>query len=120
MAKDSILDVKDILNEYSKDIQEAMIASADKVSKQAKMDLVNTSPVKTGKFKRSWRVQKDKNTYIVYSSNPGLAHLLEKPHLDRTGRKVIVPKSAGFIKKVEQARVKQYETEVENIIKNGG
>lgn len=119
MAKDSILDIKDILNEYSKDIQEEMLNAASKVARSAKQDLYNTSPVRTGRFKKSWKVTKDKDTYIVHSSNPGLAHLLEKPHLGRGGN-LIIPKSAGFIEKVEKAKIKEYESEVENIIKNGG
>ncbi len=120
MAKNSLLDIKDILNEYSVDIQEALVEDAERVAKSAKKDLVQTSPKRTGKFSKSWRVAKDGKKFIVYSTNPGLAHLLEKPHLDRTGHRTIVPKSAGFIEKVDKARTNEYYEDMQRIIKNGG
>lgn len=119
MAKDSILDVKDILNEYSKDIQEELNKDAQRIAKAAKSDLTKTSPKKPGKFSKSWKVTKDNDKYIVYSSIPGLAHLLEKPHKGRNGNDII-PKSAGFMEKVEKARVNEYYEDMKNIIKNGG
>ena len=123
MANNSILDIKEILNEYSLDIQEITSETADKYAKLVKQDLTNTSPVRTGKFKKGWRIYKSKGKYedtnIVYNTNAGLTQLLEKPHSTRNGR-TITPKSAGFMAKVESRRINEYERELERIIQNGG
>lgn len=122
MSKKSILDIKDILNEYSSDIQEAIIAEAEKVSKKGRDELKNTSPKRTGKYRKGWRVKIEKGNGFVEciihnSTNYQLTHLLEHSHLTRNGRKT-TPKV--HIKPVEQACIKEYEKSVEKIIKNGG
>lgn len=122
MSKKSILDIKDILNEYSSDIQEAIIAEAEKVSKKGRDELKNTSPKRTGKYRKGWRVKTEKGNGFVEciihnSTNYQLTHLLEHSHLTRNGRKT-TPKV--HIKPVEQACIKEYEKSVEKIIKNGG
>lgn len=122
MSKKSILDIKDILNEYSSDIQEAIIAEAEKVSKKGRDELKNTSPKRTGKYRKGWRVKTEKENGFVEciihnSTNYQLTHLLEHSHLTRNGRKT-TPKV--HIKPVEQACIKEYEKSVEKIIKNGG
>jgi hypothetical protein len=122
MSKKSILDIKDILNDYSSDIQEAIIAEAEKVSKKGRDELKNTSPKRTGKYRKGWRVKTEKGNGFVEciihnSTNYQLTHLLEHSHLTRNGRKT-TPKV--HIKPVEQACIKEYEKSVEKIIKNGG
>lgn len=122
MANDSIIDVIDILSEYSSDIQEGITADAQRVAKEAQAELRNTSPKRTGKYRKGWRVKTEKgNGYvdcIVHNATDyQLTHLLEKPHLKRNGG-MTTPKV--HIAPVEQKAVKQYERDVENIIKNGG
>lgn len=122
MSKESILNIKDILNEYSSDIQEAIIESAQKVANKGKAELQNTSPKRTGKYRKGWRVKTTKgNGYIECtihnSTNYQLTHLLEKSHLTRNGGKT-TPKV--HIKPVEQSCIKEYEKLVEKAIKNGG
>lgn len=122
MANDSILDIKDILNEYSSEIQEAITEDAQKVAKEAVSELKNTSPKRTGKYRKGWRVKTTKgNGYvecIVHNATSyQLTHLLEKPHATRNGGRT-TPKV--HIAPVEEKAVKQYEKDVENIIKNGG
>jgi hypothetical protein len=122
MSKKSILDIKDILNDYSSDIQEAIIAEAEKVSKKGRDELKNTSPKRTGKYRKGWKVKTEKGNGFVEciihnSTNYQLTHLLEHSHLTRNGRKT-TPKV--HIKPVEQACIKEYEKSVEKIIKNGG
>ena len=122
MAKDSILNIKDILNEYSIDIQEAITKDAQDVAKEAVSELKNTSPKLTGSYRKGWRVKTDKGKGFVdcivhNATDYQLTHLLEKPHLKRNGG-LTTPKV--HIYPVEQKSVKQYETDVENIIKNGG
>lgn len=120
---DNILDINKILNDYSKDIQESIAAEAQEVAKKAQNELKATSPKRTGKYSRGWRVNTTKSRYeiecIVYNTNPGLTMLLERTHAKRGGG-TVTPKSAGHIQKVEEASIKEYETEVEKIIQNGG
>ena len=126
MANDSILDIKDILNDYSKDIQEAITKDAEAVAKEAANELKNTSPKRTGKYRKGWRVKTTKgNGYVecvVHNATDyQLTHLLEKPHVIRNGVGTwgtSTPKV--HIKPVEEKAVKKYEKDVENIIKSGG
>lgn len=122
MAKDSILDIKDILNEYSVDIQESIVKTAENVAKKGADKLKQTSPKRTGKYSKGWRVRTAKgrgevSSTIYNATNWQLTHLLEKPHLLRNGR-LSTPKV--HIYPVEQQCIKEYETEVEKVIKNGG
>lgn len=122
MAKDSILDIKDLLNEYSVDIQESIVKTAENVAKKGAEKLKQTSPKRTGKYSKGWRVRTTKgrgevSSTIYNATNWQLTHLLEKPHLLRNGR-LSTPKV--HIYPVEQQCIKEYETEVEKVIKNGG
>ncbi len=121
----SILDVNEILNEYSEDIQEAMIKEAQEISKEGANKLKITSPKNTGKYSKGWKVKtiKGKNAIscIIYNTNPGLTQLLEKPHVIKNkygewGTTNPTP----HIKPVEQECINKYNREVEKIIKNGG
>lgn len=120
---DNILDINKILNDYSRDISESIEATAQEVAKKAQSELKATSPKRTGKYSKGWRVNTIKSRYeiecIVYNTNPGLTMLLERTHAKRGGGSV-TPKSAGHIQRVEESSIKEYETEVEKIIQNGG
>lgn len=122
MAYNSILDIKDILNDYSDDIQDAIAEEVQNVAKKAQNELRNTSPKKTGKYRKGWRVYTEKGRgyikCVVHNATDyQLTHLLEKPHLLRNGR-LSTPKV--HIKPVEEAAIKELESNVAKIIKNGG
>jgi hypothetical protein len=122
MAVKGILEISDILNEYSNDIQEAITEEAQSVAKEAVSELKNTSPKRTGDYRKGWRTKTIKGkgfvTSIVHNATDyQLTHLLEKPHLKRNGG-MTTPKV--HIAPVEEKAVKEYEKDVENIIKNGG
>lgn len=119
---DSILDIKDILDDYSMDIQEGIANEAQIVAKGGVAELKNTSPKRTGKYRKGWRVQTKKGRWdvecIIHNATDyQLTHLLEKPHALRNGG---TSKPQVHIEPVEKKCVKEYETEVEKIIKNGG
>ena len=121
-ANNSILDINSILNEYSDEIQTNIAETAQKVAKKGCNELKTTSPKRTGSYSKGWRVRTEKRKgeieCVIYNAtNWQLTHLLEKPHLLRNG-KLSTPKV--HIYPVEQKCIKEYETEVERIIKNGG
>jgi len=126
MADKGILEIKDILSDYSKDIQDAITEEAISVAKKGVAELKNTSPKKTGSYRKGWRVDTTKGTWSIEciihnSTNYQLTHLLEKPHVIRNGNGTwgtSTPKV--HISPVEQSCVREYENEVEKIIKNGG
>ena len=121
----SILDVKEILNEYAEDIQEGMSKEAISNSKQAVADLKKTSPKRprSGKYARGWTVNTKKgrgqiNCTVWNAKEWRLTHLLEKGHINRDGK--TRTRAIPHIKPVEKKYVNEYEKNVENIIKNGG
>lgn len=119
---DSIIDIKDILNEYSQDIQDGITQAAEDIANDGANELKKTSPKRTGKYSKGWRVDKRSgkgfvHTTIYNATSWQLTHLLEKPHLLRNGKKS-VPKV--HIEPVEQKCIKEFEKQIEHIIKNGG
>ena len=130
MASKGILDVKNILNDYSRDIQEGIGEAAQQVAKNDVEKLrttSNTYKVRTGKYNKGWRVKTDKGRYsitcIVHNKdNYQLTHLLEKGHkiIGRNGTVVGHAKAYPHIAPVEQESNREFERKVENLIKNGG
>ena len=123
MAYDSILDVNKILDRYAKDIAKDVLTDAEIVAKDGVAELKNTSPKRTGKYRRGWRVKTDKMKNggfctIYNATSYQLTHLLEKPHLTRNGKSVVIPKV--HIAPVEEKCIKDYKKRVENTIINGG
>ena len=118
----SILDIKDILNDYSDEIQEEIINEVVTRANEGKSKLQSTSPKNKGKYAKGWRVKTNKgsnyiNCTIYNATDYQLTHLLEKGHLTRSGSKT---KPIVHIKPVEESCIKEYEKNVEKIIKNGG
>lgn len=118
---DSILDVKDILDEYSQEIQEDLEIVTKEISNEAVADLRNvkgTYQVKTGKYNKGWRVNTQKgrgyiNCTVYNATDWQLTHLLEKGHATRNGGKT---RAFPHIAPVEDKYVKKYEEEVDRII----
>lgn len=122
MAIKGILEINDILNEYSQDIQDGIKQSALDVSKESVSTLKQTSPKMTGAYRKGWRVKKEVGrnsiTCIIHNDKHyRLTHLLEKGHMKRNGGKV-APRI--HIKPVEETANRTYEKQVENVIRHGG
>lgn len=121
MANDSILDISKILDEYSIDVQDGIMKAAQDVAKKGVAELKNSSPKRTGKYRKGWRVKTIKgnssiNCIIHNATDYQLTHLLEKPHALRNGR-LSVPKI--HIAPVEKECISEFENEVQEIIRNG-
>ena len=122
---DNLLEIKDILNEYSFDIQEGIDKEAQNISQQVVNDLkatTNTYKVRTGKYNKGWRVNTKKgrgviNCMVHNATNWQLTHLLENGHTTRNGGRT---KAFVHIRPVEEKYVAEYEANVEKIINNGG
>ena len=117
----SFTDIGTLLDDYSKAIYRGIKVASIEVADKGAKTLRQTSPKKTGKYKRGWRVKTFEGAYdttsIIYNSTDWqLTHLLERTHMDRTGTKPITPKSAGHIEKVEQECIKEYEQDTIDII----
>ena len=122
MANNDFSAIKDILNEYSSDIQNGITEKAFEVAEKGKNELKATSPKRTGSYSKGWRVDKRNgkgfvHTTIYNATNWQLTHLLEKSHLLRNGKKS-TPKV--HIAPVEEKCITEYERDVEQVIKNGG
>lgn len=126
----SILDINDILNEYSNDIQEGITNVAYEVAENGKNKLKATSPKKTGSYRKGWRVDKRSGKGFVHATiynatDWQLTHLLEKEHVIRNqygewGTYSPTKSGTKHIEPVEQECIKEYQKEVEQVIKNGG
>ena len=117
MAND-FTEIKTILNEYSKDIQDQIAEEAERVGKEGAKELRHTSPTRSGRYKKSWTTKVDKGfseiVVTIYNKNAyQLTHLLEHAHLLRNGQKS-TPKT--HIYPVEQKAIKEFEFNVEQII----
>lgn len=125
MANKSILDVNKILDNYAKDIASGIITESQIIAKKGVEEIRNASPKRTGDYRKGWRSKtgklKNGGVSIIYNATDyQLTHLLERPHLDRTGTRTIVPKSAGHISKVEQQINQEFENNVIKIVESGG
>ena len=122
MKKNNLIDISDILNEYSQDIQDGITQAAEDIANDGANELKVKSPKRTGKYRKGWRVDKRSgkgfvHTTIYNATNWQLTHLLEKPHLLRNGKK---SKPIVHIEPVEQKCIKNFQKTVERIIQNGG
>lgn len=126
----SLLDIKEILNDYTDDIQEAITKEAQRVAKEGAKDLQNTRntyQVRTGKYNRGWTVKTTKGRNFVEciihnKDHYQLTHLLERGHeiVGRDGQHKGNVRAFKHIEPVDKKRTREYERNVEQIIRNGG
>lgn len=121
---DDFMDIVTILDDYSNAVSEGMYEDALRIAEKGKQELKQTSPKKTGKYRRSWKVKKEKGMYefsnIIYNQEWQLTHLLEKGHaIKRNGTVRGEARAKVHIRPVEQECVNEYLQDVTNIIKKG-
>src|SRR5690625_3410569 len=119
MAKVSIEGLVDeitrALKEYTSEVEEGMEKAKQKVAKKGAKTLRETSPKKTGRYAKGWTATKQGTNYTIHNKDRyQLAHLLEFGHAKRGGGRV--PGKAP-IGPVEEQVIKEYEDEVEKVIK---
>ena len=108
------------LQEYADLATDDLKKAVKKAGDEAKKDIQNNAPVKTGAYKKSWTVKTTKETsnameVVVHSKNRyQLAHLLEFGHAKRgDGRTRTFP----HIAPAEQRAAELLEREVEAALK---
>ncbi len=117
--------VKQILDDYSKDVEDAVIEACGKVADDTAKRLKDLSP-KRGKgsdsYSAGWRRKKlNAKTFVVYNATkPGLTHLLENGHMVKPfpthpGKKVRV-EGIKHISTAEDWAASELDSKVEEAI----
>ena len=110
------------LEEYNKLSIEVVKAAVTKAGTAVKKDIGANAPSKTGRYAKSWRTKKTKESstaleVTVYSpSRYMLAHLLEHGHAKRNGGRV---RAIPHIAPAEEAVEEQLMADIERGLKNG-
>lgn len=107
--------LKNYLEKYVEDISETVEETSNQIGKEARDELKQTSPKRTGKYAKGWTVKKDKknkNYYTVKVWNKTdyqLTHLLEFGHATRNGGRT---KAIPHIRPVEEKYKQEFEKEL--------
>ena len=114
--------VAEQLEEYSRLSAEVVKTAVTKAGNSVKKDIGANAPVKTGKYAKSWRTKKTKETsteleVTVYSpTRYMLAHLLEHGHAKRNGGRV---RAIPHIAPAQEAAEGQLMADIERGLKSG-
>lgn len=112
--------VKDYLEIYVEDIGESVEETSNEIGKEARDELKQTSPKKTGRYAKGWTIKKDKkkkNYYAIKIHNKTdyqLTHLLEFGHATRNGRRT---KAIPHIRPVEEKYKEEFEKKLKDKIR---
>lgn len=101
--------VIDYLENYIEDIDEDVVETVDEITKKAREELIQTSPIsgiaRTNKYYRGWSIKLSKKKTGVYhkviwnKTNYQLTHLLEFGHATRNGGRT---KAIPHIRPIEE------------------
>ncbi len=107
------------LNKFSKATATDLKKAINEAGKTAKKEIEKNAPKSTGRYKRSWRVKKMKETadsleITVHSKDRyQIAHLLENGHAKRNGGRVM---GQPHIKGAEETAEKQLMDDIERAL----
>ncbi|MDD5956416.1 MAG: HK97 gp10 family phage protein [Lachnospiraceae bacterium] len=110
------------LEEYKNLSTDAMKEAVEKTAKNVKKEIQGKAPVRTGKYKKSWKVTKtdenaEKLVMTVHAGRYQLTHLLEHGHAKRGGGRVA---AIPHIAPAEAEGVKELEDEITDALEKGG
>lgn len=113
------------MKEFTKEVNEAINDEIEITAKAVVKDAKKTAPKRTGKYRKSIKVDKNKikknrrnyqNTVYASGKLYRLAHLLEKGHAKRSGGRV---KAKPHFEPAWEKEKSKFEKRVEEIIENG-
>ncbi|MGI6053148.1 MAG: HK97 gp10 family phage protein [Bilifractor sp.] len=109
------------LEEYKDLSTDAMKEAVEKTAKDVKKEIQSKAPVRTGKYKKSWKVTKteenaEKLVMTVHAGRYQLTHLLEHGHAKRGGGRVA---AIPHIAPAEADGVKELEDEITDALEKG-
>jgi hypothetical protein len=109
------------LEEYKNLSTDAMKEAVEKTAKNVKKEIQGKAPVRTGKYKKSWKVTKtdenaEKLVMTVHAGRYQLTHLLEHGHAKRGGGRVA---AIPHIAPAEADGVKELEDEITDALEKG-
>jgi hypothetical protein len=110
------------LEEYKNLSTDAMKEAVERTAKDVKKEIQSKAPVRTGKYKKSWKVTKtdensEKLVMTVHAGRYQLTHLLEHGHAKRGGGRVA---AIPHIAPAEADGVKKLEDEITDALEKGG
>lgn len=131
MAKKGIeiaLKVGEILDNYSEETKRAIVKAQEKVGREVRDRLRDTSPRKTDDYTGGWAIKREREegglTIIVYNKEkPGFTHLLENSHVIKNKSGAWGRTSPGHgqivhIKPAEEWGIEEFERRVREAIEN--
>lgn len=119
-TKSISIQMKQILDEYTDEVNDVLHEAAKTTADEAEDRLHNTSPRKTGDYAAGWEVkQEGKYDYIVHNStNYQLTHLLENGHVIRNKKGTYGRAPAHkHIKPVETWANREFQRKIEEGLK---
>lgn len=119
MAKidDLSKEIAKALMEYSTEVEKGLEEAKGTIAKETVKELKDTSPRKTGKYAKGWRVKNKGTAKIIHNATRyQLCHLLEYGFPKRKGGRVA---ARVHIKPAEERAIKKFTNTVESLIKKG-
>ena len=121
MAKNSLLEISKILEDYEDDIKTTLEESCKEVAKEGAKKLrltKNTYTVRSGEYNKSWTYKVEKgfnyvNAKIYSEKHYRLTHLLENGHATRNGGRT---KAFKHISPVNDYVIQKFQNDVESVI----
>lgn len=122
MAKTKSVEIqmKQILDEFSTEVNDVLHDSAKSTADEAVDKLKNTSPKKTGSYAEGWTVTEEgKDNYVVHNATDyQLTHLLENGHVIRNKKGTYGRAPAHkHIKPVEAWANREFQRKIEEGLK---
>lgn len=116
MSNDLTAQLISAMKEYSSTCEEQIQEVLQDVAKEAKKKLSSTSPKRTGKYKRGWKVTLTRRAGYckvdIHNTQYQLTHLLEKGHRVGSGRSPAIV----HIKPVEEWAIKEAEKRIKEVL----